>query len=140
MTLYNLTLGLAVLLFFVYAIYWVDDKWKRTARRRRAIKDGTFVTHSGPTGVTGRTGGANNGGAWRNRTWKPNPGFNDEFAGAIPGTCGQIRPGEWQCNCIDKDAGCRVLIRLKNADEPAEERTDRRGAIAAQKARKRNGS
>lgn len=77
-----------------------------------------------------------------NRTWKPNPGFNDEFAGVIPGTCGQIRPGEWQCNCADQTAPCRVLLELKSQVDAAEKLliTDRRGAIAAQKARKRNGS
>jgi hypothetical protein len=83
--------------------------------------------------------GNNSGGAWRNRTWKPNPGFNDEFAGAIPGTCGQIRPGEWQCNCAEPQHGCTTLERLKSSAGEAEEKTDRRGAIAAQKARKKKG-
>lgn len=83
--------------------------------------------------------GNNSGGTWRNRTWKPNPGFNDEFAGVVPGTCGQIRPGEWQCNCADPKNGCLVLNKLRSEDQPSEERTDRRGAIAAQKARNKNG-
>jgi hypothetical protein len=127
MNLYNLTLGLAAILFFVYAIYWVDDKWKRTARRRRAIRNGTFVERDG---------------SWFNRTWKPNPGFNDEFAGVVPGTCGQIRPGEWQCNCTDQTKPCTVLVRMRSevdAQKDKLEITDRRGAIAAQKARKKNG-
>ena len=53
--------------------------------------------------------------------------------------CGQIRPREWQCNCEEPKNGCLVLKALRSEGEPAEERADRRGAIAAQKARKRNG-
>ena len=67
---------------------------------------------------------------------EPNPEVNDE-AGTFTMGCGQIRAGEWQCNCAEPHKGCLVLIGLKSANGPAEEMTNRRGAIAAQKARKR---
>ena len=123
---------LALLSVFTY--YWLRERQLDRARKAAS----KTMPHDHPWQM--RVGGANNGGQWRNRTWKPNPGFNDEFAGVIPGTCGQIRPGEWQCNCDEPKNGCLVLKGLKSGDEPAEEMTDRRGAIAAQKARKRNGS
>lgn len=130
----TIVLGLAGILLFVWSIYWVDEKAKR--KRLDKIVD----EHVHPwTDIHKVLKGNNSGGAWRNRTWKPNPGFNDEFAGAIPGTCGQIRPGEWQCNCAEPQHGCTTLERLKSEGGLAEEKTDRRGAIAAQKARKKNG-
>ena len=71
---------------------------------------------------------------------KPNPAFKDAISIPIPATCGQVRPGEWQCNCIDQTKPCIVLLRLRSQVDEVEEKlqmTDRRGAIAAQKARKK---
>ena len=126
----TVVLGLSGILLFIWAIYWIDDRRKK----KYDVRDSATAAYHR------KHGGANNGGSWRNRTWKPNPGFNDEFAGPIAGTCGQIRPGEWQCNCAEPQHGCTTLERLKSSNEPAEEKTDKRGAIAAQKARKKNGS
>jgi len=68
----------------------------------------------------------------------------DQFGEVVP-VCGYIRPGEWQCNCKAKPC-CSVLVRIRakaKADAQQHDKpeiTDRRGLIAAQKARKRNGS
>jgi hypothetical protein len=63
--------------------------------------------------------------------------------GMVIPVCGHIRPGEWQCNCTDQTKPCIVLVRMRAKAEEAQhdkpEITDRRGLIAAQKARKRNG-
>ncbi|GAG19985.1 unnamed protein product [marine sediment metagenome] len=111
--LYLIAAGcLALLCVFVY--YWFDEKVKDKDRKKR--------DHI-------------------NKTWTPKPGFNDEFAGRLPGTCGQVRAGEWQCNCADQTKPCSTLLLLKSQVEKDEEKanmTDRRGAIAAQK-RKKNG-
>ena len=74
-----------------------------------------------------------------NKTWAPNPGFNGTGLVTVTATCGHIRPGEWQCNCEDQTAPCSVLVAMRAPKEPDPEITDRRGLIAAQKARKRNG-
>ncbi len=66
-----------------------------------------------------------------------------DWHGMIVPVCGYIRPGEWQCNCTDQTKPCSVLIRQTKAEAEAQhdkpEITDRRGLIAAQKARKRSG-
>lgn len=66
---------------------------------------------------------------------------HNKFGERVP-VCGHIRPGEWQCNCKTKP--CSVLVRMRakavDANHDKLEITDRRGLIAAQKARKRNGS
>lgn len=103
-------------LMCVWLYYWLDDRSKKKqAYRRRNLDKGTAVLN------------------------KIRAARNDEFAGVIPGTCGQVRPGEWQCNCADQSKPCKTLLLLKSQVEKAEDKanmTDRRGAIAAQKAKK----
>lgn len=103
----------ALTLAGIWLYYWLDDRSKKKrAHRRRNIDKGSALLN------------------------KLVAARNDEFAGVIPGTCGQIRPGEWQCNCADPDNGCLVLKKLRSQAEPSEEKTNRRAAIMAQKARK----
>jgi hypothetical protein len=69
--------------------------------------------------------------------------------GEVVQVCGYIRPGEWQCNCKDQTTCSErgtagkphrgVLVRKGAEAQPKPEITDRRGLIAAQKARKRSG-
>ncbi len=110
------TIGAGFLLILSISLYyWLDERAKNKADKKRseALKKmaGTFP-----------------------RSQR----LRDGVSVPIPATCGQIRPGEWQCNCIDKP--CIVLLQLKSQVEEAEDKlqmTDRRGAIAAQRARKK---
>jgi hypothetical protein len=110
-----------LLLLSIFVYYWWDERVK-DKERKRLREHGSLV---------------------------PNPTPNDEFAGTgvlssvLPqGFCGVVRPGEWQCNCADQSSPCATLLSLKSKLERAEDKnmTDRRGAIAAQKARKANGN
>lgn len=117
--MWKIVAALGAALACVYAYYWVKENVKLRWNRLETYVDPEHHDHP-----------------WAR---KLRTATNDEFAGVIPGTCGQIRPGEWQCNCAEPKNGCLVLKELRSEDEPAEEITNRRGAIAAQKARSRNG-
>lgn len=116
---YDFVVFCGLALVFVFMIYSNRSIQLRAYLGRKDTE--VSNRNGGPAGTTGFTGGANNGGSWRDST------------------CGQIRPGEWQCNCKEPENGCVVLRDLKANNKSAEEVTNRRGAIAAQKARKRNG-
>lgn len=112
--LYAIGAGL-VLFGCIWLYYWLDDRsQKKKAHRRRNIDKGSAVLD------------------------KLVAARNDEFAGVIPGTCGQIRPGEWQCNCAEPENGCLTLKELKSKADPPEEKTNRRAAIMAQRERNKN--
>ena len=129
----NPMLGLALSGFAAIAFIWlwfaVKDKLREAKKYRKAqeaqeeLKDMLLSSSRPPFSQRTGIGG--------------NPFKNN---GAI---CGQVRPGEWKCNCSDQSKPCTVLVGLKSTLESAEasaQITDRRGLIAAQKARKRNGN